>query len=104
MLEVTTHNENLCRNQVFAQDAENIAKRLRVVMNLLEDRIKILERKEKRCNEMMEDLRKNAEREMNRVVLNVGGTRFETTIEVLMRLPGTYFVAMLGSGYFKVMF
>ncbi|OQR93979.1 hypothetical protein THRCLA_08290 [Thraustotheca clavata] len=64
----------------------------------IQNQLEELERKEKQWQDLEMRLQLNAKSAANIITLDVGGTIFRTSKETLLRLDGTYFQAMLGSG------
>jgi hypothetical protein len=76
---------------------------MRDAIGHMEHRIGFLEEKEKKWKEISAEMERCIEKVKSRVILNVGGSRFETTKEVLLRQPDTYFSAMLSTEKWQVM-
>jgi hypothetical protein len=92
---VTMDEENL-RNKL-----ESHMDGLLIVNKSIEERLKILEEKEKNINLLEEKMRQSAEKAKQKIKFDVGGKIFSTSKTTLLQHQGTYFYALLGSDHWK---
>jgi len=64
----------------------------------IEERLKIIEEKERQWNALETLMKENSEKAKSKIKLNIGGTKFTTTKSTLLSIKDTYFYAMLSSG------
>ncbi|KAF0697841.1 Aste57867_11495 [Aphanomyces stellatus] len=70
-------------------------------MASVQEQVLELERLQATWHEMEQRIRANLAKAAQLITLNVGGTLFTTSKETLVRIPGSYFHAMLGSGLWQ---
>lgn len=91
-----------CNNaaDLFSRYNRLVAEMVALNSQVLE-RIDALETTERRWNALVEKVENQLASAASQVDLNVGGRRFTTTKDVLLRWEDTYFQALLGSGHWE---
>ncbi|PRP88975.1 hypothetical protein PROFUN_02253 [Planoprotostelium fungivorum] len=89
---------NLAELQQFATMAASAAEAANAILKDVNSRLKRVEEREAIWNLLTQTLEQNARQARSHVVLNVGGTRFETSKETLLKQKDTFFSALIESG------
>jgi len=71
------------------------------VSGLIEQRIKVLEEKERRWLELETKLKENAVTAKSKIILDVGGKKFATSKSTLLSHTDSYFYGLLSSGHWQ---
>jgi len=77
---------------------DGAVKQFTTISKDIDDAMKVLEKKEKMWNETLALMEKHADLAKQKVILDIGGTRFSTTKTTLLGVPNSFFHAMLSSG------
>jgi len=84
--------------QFILHAVKQIEERVKTLGAQQEARLKVLEEKEKHWQETKKKMKQTAEAAKSQIVLDVGGTKFTTTKETLLKFKNTYFSNMIKCG------
>jgi len=80
--------------QTFTESFMDISKQI-------QERLRIVEEKEKKWLEMEEKIKHNASQAKNKIKLDIGGKIFATSKSTLLSIEGSYFHTLLSSGHWQ---
>jgi len=102
---MSNNNKDCKEKEKGEQEEETFAvvtkRKLGVLVDEVEARIKVLEEKELAIAEVERRMKAHVEAANNKITLDVGGKRFATSKDTLLSSKGSFFEAMLGSGNWK---
>lgn len=81
---------------------DETTKKIKETVDAVDQKINELKTLEAAWEKKCEEMKANAGKANSKIVFDVGGQRFATTKETLLRQPDTYFTAMLNSGQWRV--
>ncbi|ETV96970.1 hypothetical protein H310_09821 [Aphanomyces invadans] len=81
-----------------SQEANQLAEAIRNTLNYLLVQVEDLKQLVAEWNELQDNIKQTAVHAPDLIMLNVGGTTFETSKDTLLRVEGSYFHALLESG------
>lgn len=91
--------EELARLQKSGEQTKSLFQK---IFTCASNKIEELQITEERLKKLQNEMAENASKVDSTVIINVGGKRFETFKDTLLKHGNTYFTALLGSGQFKV--
>jgi len=81
----------------YQQAVDNLLK----VQETIDNRLKLVEEKEKRWHELNKVMEERSKKAKTKITLDVGGKKFSCAKSTLLRFEGTYFHAMLTSDHWQ---